>query len=285
MIEQRYDNLTKKEELALGGKVQEMFQLKAKIEEGYDGLTVEEETIMAEGEVAFETLISNHYNQARKIAHKNHKATGTKYEREDLIQDAILALVEATSTYDPTKNCRLSTHAHYGITKKVTSTINFQRLVRMPENKMGEYIQISAAQKEYSKLTEEQKAIHINELNYIYENVSIAKEEVDLILKNMQPQVSLNAPIYEGAGELMDILVDENAAGEVVEYGNLDEKITNIVDLLTPYEKDLIAFEYGAFEASMPYDEFKEKYDLTDKKTKLEVNKVNRKMRKLAERG
>lgn len=285
MIEHKYDNLTKKEELELGGKVQEMNKLKEKMKTGYDTLTEEEETVMSVGQEAFETLISNHYNQARKIAHKNHKATGTRYEREDLIQDAILALVEATTTYDPVRDCRLSTHAHYGITKKVTSTINFQRLVRMPENKMGEYIQISAAQKEYGKLSEDGKAEYANELDYIYANVALDREEIDLILQNMQPQVSLNAPIYDGEGELMDILVDEDAAYEVVEYGNLDNKVTDIIDLLNNYEKDLIAFEYGAFEASMTYNEFKEKYKLSDKKVKLEVNKVNRKMRKLAEKA
>ena len=99
----------------------------------------------------------------------------------------------------------------------------------------------------------------------------------------MQPQVSLNADIYDGDGELIDLLVDEKAELEVTQYSNLDESIIEIMAKLNSYEKDLIAYEFGAFEASMPYSEFQEKYDLTDKKVKSETRKVIRKMKRIAE--
>lgn len=284
MLEQRNDNLTKDEELELGVKIQEMKKLKAQISAGYDNLTEEEELAIIVGERALEQLIGNYYNLARDIAHKHHKRTGTRYAIEDLLQDAISALVESAYAYDPEKNCRLSTYAFYGITKRVSTTINFQRLVRMPENKMGEYITISKAQKIYNEFTEEEKQKYGSELEFVYDNVGdLKKEEVDLILTNMQPQVSLNADIYDGDGELMDLLKDENAEAEVTQFGDLDEKITDVVSELSSYEKDLVAFEYGAFPASMAYSDFLIKYDMTDKKVKLETRKAVRKMRKIAE--
>lgn len=284
MLKQLDDKLTKEEELELGVKIQEMKAMKARQDAGYDTLTAQEQKVIDEGNKALETLIGNYYNLARRIAHDHHKKTGTKYDLEDLLQDAVSALVESAFAYDPDKNCRLSTYAYYGITKKVSSTINFQRLVRMPENKMGEYVLIAKAQKEYGELSLEEREEYLNELDYVYKKVDLKKSEIDLILTNMQPQVSLNSDVYEGNGELMDFIKDEQAEAEVIELGNLDEKITTVVAKLNEYEKDLIAFEFGAYPASMCYSDFKQKYNIDDRKVKFEIRKVIKKMRKIAER-
>lgn len=274
--------LTKQEELVLGRKIQVMKELKENVDS--EDFTKEDYRTIAEGEIALETLVSSYYNLARKIAHTHHKKTGTKYSIEDLLQDAISALVDSAYKYDPSKNCRLSTYAYYGITKRVSTTINYQRLVRLPENKMGEYIKISQAQTEYGELPIEEQEKWVSELAYVYANVGdLKREEVDLILSNMQPQVSLNADIYDGDGELMDLMVDEKAEQEVVSYGNLDSETLRILNNLSDYEKDLVAYEFGAFAPSMPYSEFQEQNELDDKKIKSETRKVVRKMRKIAE--
>lgn len=284
MIKQRDDNLTKEQELEMGRKIQAMIAIKEKMKNEEVELSKEETIILTEGEEALEILIGNHYNLARRIAHRNHQKTGTRYELEDLLQDSILALVEAAQTFDPDKNCKLSTHAHYGITKKVTSTINFQRIVRMPENKMGDYYSISQVQEAYKNLPDHKKEEYTNELEYVYEHVNISKEDIDIILQNMQSSVSLNAKVFDGEGELVDTLIDQNSAYEVVKYGNLDEKVIKVIDKLNDYERDLLALEYGVLPASMDYSDFKQKYKLSDKKMKLEINKLNRKMRKLGEK-
>lgn len=285
MIKQRNDNLTKDEELELGRKIQEMNAIKSKEDYDFDELTQKERKIVLDGDEALEILTGNYINLARNIAHKHHKRTGTRYDIEDLLQDAIGALIEAAYAYDPEKNCRLSTYAFYGITKKVSTTINFQRLVRMPENKMGEYVQITKAQKEYSDLTEEEKEKYTSELDYVYKNVGgIKKEEVDLVLENMQPQVSLNAEIYDGDGQLMDILVDENSEVEIKQVEALDEGVERIIKELTPFQRDLVAYEFEVFPASMPYEEFLEKYEITDKKVKSETRKTITKMANIAKK-
>lgn len=284
MLKQRNDNLTKDEELELGVKIQRMKELKARVDAGYDNLTKDERREIYEGEDALEKLVGNYYNLARKIAHRHHKRTGTRYSIEDLLQDAISALVDAAYKYDPDKDCRLSTYAFYGITKRVSSTINYQRLVRMPENKMGEYHQIVKAQRAYEDSDKEEQDKYDNQLDYVYKNVELRKEEVDLILENMQPQVSLNADIYEGDGELMDLIEDDTTIDRVSAIGSLDGLATEIIDSLSQYERDLIAFEFGAFPASMSYSAFLEKYDMTDRKVTFATNKVIREMRKIAEK-
>lgn len=284
MIKQRYDNLTKEDELALGEKIQKMKKIKERIKAGYDGVTEAERKTITEGDEALETLVSNYYNQARKIAHKFHKRTGTRYSIEDLLQDAIHALCESAYNYDPSKNAKLNTYAYYGITKRVSSTINYQRLVRMPENKMGDYITITKAQKAYAELTPEEQEKEVSELEYVYNNVGdLTRENVDLILRNMQPQVSLNATINEGNGELMDLIGTNEPDVRAVQIKDLDENIANVIKQLNDYERDLIAYEYGAYPASMEYSEFQKKYDKTDRQVKRATRRTIKKMKQLAE--
>lgn len=286
MIKHKNDNLTKEEELAYGVQIQKMREIKSAEDYDFDLLTTDERKLVLDGDEALNILTSNYINLARKIAHKHHKRTGTRYEIEDLLQDAITSLIESAITYDPNKNCRLSTHAFYGITKKVSTTINFQRLVRLPENKMGEYIEITKAQKEYNNLSEEQKKDYDSELDYVYENVgTIKKEEVDLILENMQPQVSLNAEIFDGDGELIDILQDEDGEKEIRKVEQLDKGLEQIISELTPFQQDLIAYEFEVYKPSMPYEVFLEKYEITDKKVKSETRKTITKMANIAKKN
>lgn len=285
MIKHKNDNLTKEEELAYGVQIQKMREIKNTEGYDFDLLTSDKKKVVLEGDEALNILTRNYINLARKIAHKHHKRTGTRYEIEDLLQDAITSLIESAITYNPSKDCRLSTHAFYGITKKVSTTINFQRLVRLPENKMGEYIEITKAQKEYSNLSEEEKKDYDSELDYVYENVgSIKKEEVDLILENMQPQVSLNAEIFDGDGELMDILQDEDGEKEIRKVEQLDKGLEQIISELTPFQQDLIAYEFEVYPPSMPYEVFLERYEMNDKKVKSEIRKTITKMANIAKK-
>ena len=281
MIKQRNDNLTKEDDIRLGFQIQAMKKLKLKEKDGYI-LTDEDKVVVKEGEEALEILVGNLYNLARKQAHYYHKLTHTKYPIDDLIQDAILALVEAAYKYDPTQNCRMSTYARYGINKKVSTIINYIRPIRLPENRMGEYATINKTKKEYNSLPEKEQAKYSNEMDYVYKNSGVKKEDIDIILANMQPHISLEAKIYEGDGEMIDLIPDDKQEQEVIQYGNLDDRILKVIESLDSYEKDLIAFEFGAFPASMSYDEFETKYELTESKVKSETRKVIRKMRKMA---
>lgn len=284
MIKQRNDKLTKEEELELGRKIQLMKVITDFEAYDFNNLTKEECAIVTEGEVALEILVGNYINLARDVAHKHHKKTGTRYDLEDLISDAISALVESAYAYDPSKNCRLSTYAYYGITKKVSTTINYQRLVRLPENKMGEYVQIVKAQKEFNNLSEGEKSKFKTELDYIYSTVQLKKEEIDLILENMQPQVSLNADIYENEGQLMDILKDENSEVQIRQVEALDENLEKLLKELTEYQRNLIAYEFELFEPSMPFAEFVQAHDLNDKQLKSETRKTITKMANIAKK-
>lgn len=273
-IKQRNDKLTKEQELELGRKIQAMEKLTSQEDYDYYKLSKEEVEVVEVGKKSLEILVGNYINLARDIAHRTHKKTGTKYELEDLIQDAITALVSAACSYDPSRECKLGTHAYYGIAKKVSSTINSQRLVRLPENKMGEYIKITDAQKAYQSLSNEAKAGYKNELDYVYKHSGVKKGEVNIILQNMQPQVSLNTALYDNKGELLETLTDESSERDIREVEKLDPKLEYMISQLNQYQKDLIGYEFEVIQPSVPYKEFLQIHNLTERDFKRETRKV-----------
>lgn len=284
MIKQRNDQLTKEQELELGKKIQLMKFYTDEENYDFDSLTQEEQKVVLEGQEALEILVGNYINLARDVAHKHHKRTGTRYALEDLIQDAVSALIESAYAYDPSRDCKLGTYAYYGIAKKVSSTINYQRLVRLPENKMGEYVKITNAQREFSNLSKEEKEKYPNELAYVYKHVALKKEEINLILENMQPQVSLNATMYENEGELMDILKDENSENEIKKVESIDENLERLLMELNQYQRDLIAFEFEVIQPSKTFAEFMEENQFDDKKLRSETRKTITRLSNIAKK-
>ena len=283
MIKQQYDELTVQEEVQLGVKIQEMKAIKEKLNAG-NKLTKADMGALNEGEEAYEKLIGNYYNLARDIAHKHHRRTGTRYSLNDLFQDAFEALCQAALDYDPSKNCKLGTYAYYGIAKKVSTSINYQRLVRMPENKMYEYSYILRAQEAFAQLVDNNEMDESQELEYLYANVEgQSKEEIDLILINMQPQVSLNAAIDDDGSELMDLMEGSMPESDTTDLANLDNSILEVLKQLTQHEVDLISYEFEAIPSRIPYEQFLAENDLTDRKAKARAKKAIRRMNEIGQ--
>lgn len=282
---ERNDNLTKEDELELGRQIQAYLKAEEDVKTAKDSEKEELFEIIRVGQAAYEKLVGNYINLARDIAYRHHRKTGTRYSSEDLIQDALWALCSAAYTYDPSKNCKLSTHAYYAITKKVSVRINQERFVRLPENKMGEYYEIKKAEAAWKELSDEEKA-KVDLDDFIVETTGLPQQEIDLIFSIMRPIISLQAPINElGTGELQDLVADpESGQLEYIDnYSELDNpELVELLRGLTPFERDLIAFEYNAFPPSVSFQDFLVKYNMNDTDITRETRKAIRKMKRVA---
>lgn len=283
MIKHVNDNLTKDEEIELGWTIQAGIIAQHQLELGNYSDDNEKKRLemQVDGKLnAVEILSRNHYNMARKIAHSYKKSTGTRYPIEDLMQDAITELVDATYRYNPAMNCRLSTFAYQRISKKVSTEINKQRIVRLPENKMGEYLQITRAKTDYSYLEDPE----MTEYDYIIETTGLNPIEIDIIMNNMQPTVSLNTTIKDSENELGDSLdLDMPDDYIITDYKDLDVSLVKVLKQLSQKERDLIAFEFNAFQPTLSYSEFLVKYNMDDQGVTRETRRAIRKMKKCAE--
>lgn len=101
-------------------------------------LTVEQETELAGAashgdRQAFDILILAHLRLVLSIAHEFAKYGAAK---EDVVDEGVLGLMEATRRFDPRRGIRLSTYAGYWIRGRMRRfTIDNRRLVRAPETR------------------------------------------------------------------------------------------------------------------------------------------------------
>lgn len=282
MVQHRDDNLSKEDELELGRRIQAGEKAKEDIKEA---ISTEEKNalqqVILDGEDALYILTSNYINLARRIAHNYHKKTGTNYPIEDLIQDAFAGLMHAANTYDPSMNCKLSTHAYYRISKEVSTKINMQRFIRLPENKMGEYNKLNQAEREWNNMVGDKPEL----MDYLIEETGLSKTEIDLIYSVIRPVVSLQTPVNDdNSSELLDLVEDSNETFDMAEsFKELDsDRLIEVLSKLSDYERDLLSFEYNAFPATMDIDDFLVSYNMEGADLTKEARKVVNKLKKFA---
>lgn len=278
MLKDTKIRLTKAEELDLGRVVQAGLAARKRLEteklDDNEILVLNKQ--VSEGEYAHELLFESHIGMANKIASKLYYATKTGYSLEDMMQDAYLGLSMGIDTYNPAKNCALSTHAYYQISKVVSVTLNKMRSVRLPENKMGDYFHIMKAETKYKQ--EHQENPDPDEMMaFVTEETGLTKDIVNLIKSTIRGTMSLNTPLGEDGGEYADLLPDENAQSPMIENNILSELLSK----LTLFEQDIIAFEDGIGTPSMSLSEFLVKYNMTTQELKKEYRKVVRKLKKI----
>lgn len=288
------NHLTKEEELTLGALVQKSLRAKALKESSenssyeLDGETLTVagiDTVISAGERAKNKLVESNtalvWSQARKFKNKFPSAP----ELEDLAQEGFAGLVRAIEKYDPERGNKLSTVAYYWIDQAINrSTNNTGRLIRLPENRIADFVDINRIRARYedSDLTTEQvDAIAMKELK-------LTPEKFHNIITAGAIPISLNRPVAFDGGEskeLMDFVSEDNASASLEETVTGDlmiEILYEKVDTLSEMEKDVVASSFLMGDvvtkrASMA--EVRERYNLTPQKFKRVLNGALTKVR------
>lgn len=271
-------DFSKEEELELGRVIQRGLAAEKEIEETpnlSDESLKELEVTVLKGEVAHARLFETHIALANSLAVRMQRQTQTNYPLEDLQQDAYFALSEAAKTYDPSKNCVLTTHAYYKIAKALSVKINKMRPVRLPENRMGDYLHITKAEAEFIQMNSG-NADSDKMIDYVVEKTGLTKEVIALIKQTIRGAVSLNAPLGEDGGEFGDLIQDENAPSYEIE----NPMLADIVSKLTPFEIDVLAFESEVGIPSMSLNDFLDKYNMSKEELQKKGKQIVRLLKK-----
>lgn len=229
---------------------------------------------IANGEIAQDILFEAHIGLANSLAKNMHSKAGVSYDLNDMAQDAYMGLTKAILTYDPSHDCLLSTHAYRRTTKELSISLNKMRSVRLPENKMAEYLQITRAENKYRQLHGEE-GTSSDELKFIHEDTGLNYETIGLIKRSIRGAVSLNAPLGPDGGEIGDLVEGEGETPAVFDNPILIE----IMEKLSEKEKNLIAFEYNYGENTMSLSKFIEVYGIPEESIPKEARKVTRAIR------
>lgn len=263
--------LTKDEELALGVKVQAMLQAKKTLEnDGLDASKKHELSVcVVEGNRAVDSLLQSNMRLVYKRARAFKQSYPNGPELEDMIQDGMAGLMNGILRYDPSRNNKLSTVATYWIFQSISRQANrVGRLVKLPENRVSEYSEISKMRKALAA-----DGFSGNETDdMIMTELKLSKLDFHSIINAAEPASSLNYQFVDSSNnrvcELMDVVVMENEPspeGQVIRDA-MQTVLEDAMGSLSEVQRDVLnsSFAFSSMKGkAMSAREVKAKHKIT----------------------
>ena len=216
----------------------------------YKLLSFEEEQALSK------EILENHSKEARqKLINANlrlvisiaRKYIGKGLSFLDMIQEGNMGLIKATEKFDYRKGYKFSTYATWWIQQAITRAIaDKARIIRLPIHLIESLSKIKKTTADLSielgrMPTRQELASHLG--------ISVSK--INEIIKSAQATISIDAPTgskpTDATNEIIDFIVDEKnvAPDTMVSQGSLLEDMTELLNQLSPRERDVLIMRYG----------------------------------------
>ena len=167
---------------------------------------------------------------------------------QDLIQEGSFGLITAVEKFNPERDCRFSTYAHYWIKQAVTRAVaDFSRPIRLPVH-MSDCVNSIKRARGVFYVTHGRSPTDLE----LASALGISENKLQLALSSSRELVSLEAPYYQSRlsheeKAWVDFIQDtKNTPDNSLEDNHLRDHLhTTLLNVLGPQEREIVCLRYG----------------------------------------
>lgn len=209
---------------------------------GFDAAT--REFYKRDGDKAARDLVSSNILLVHKMVHDFRNRMPASPDHEEVFAMGLLGLWKAARKYDPRRGNKFSTVAYNWIRQSIVREINnTHRLVRLPENRVGDYSAISRLRRELKdrELTESEFEDHVAS------ELGLSREKIREIINAAGSHASLNKTVgdEDGEKELIHYVAKSAPAAEELA---IESEMQTILDMalgdLEPLELEIVVSSF-----------------------------------------